>query len=272
MQYAICLQPYIPMRAEAAEPSEMISQLLFGDTFRIVDEVPRWYRIVRDYDGYEGWIDWKTATLLEATAYDSYVRASAEAPLLRQPFTTVTIVRQGQPGQTQAHLSWGSRLFGLDDLGNTFRIEGLRFDVATSAYIQPVAVSAMSRRACSKYLLQQASLLFNVPYLWGGLSAFGLDCSGFIQTLFRFVGIALPRDASDQAQQGEATTYDGRQPGDLAFFGREGRVSHVGLVGEEDRIFHVSGSLHIDRLRPDGIWSDERQELTHSLIAVRHLF
>lgn len=272
MRYAICLQPYIPMRAEAAEPSEMISQLLFGDTFRILDEVPRWYRIVRDYDGYEGWIDWKTSTLLDEEAYGDYVRASAEAPLLRQPFTTVTIVRRDRPGQTQAHLSWGSRLFGLDDLGNTFRMEGLRFDIASSAYIQPVAVSTMSRRACVKYLLQQASLLFNVPYLWGGLSAFGLDCSGFIQTLFRFVGIALPRDASKQALCGEPVDYAGRQPGDLAFFGRDGRVSHVGLVGEEDRIFHVSGSLHIDTLRPEGIWSDERRELTHSLATVRHLF
>ena len=272
MKYAICIQPYIPMRLQPTEQSEMVNQLLFGDTFQIDEERPRWYHIHRDYDGYDGWIDWKTATLIDEADYRRYVKESATAPLLRQPYNPVTIIRAGQAGQTQAHLSWGSRIFGLDDLGNTFRMEGLRYDISPSFYIQPVQTNSMSRRACAKYLLQQASLLLNVPYLWGGCSAFGLDCSGFIQTLFRFVGIALPRNASEQALLGDDVAFDNRMEGDLAFFGRPDKISHVGLVVEDGKVLHVSGRLHLCELRPDGIWSDERGELTHQLVSVRRLF
>ena len=101
MKYAICLQPYIPMRAEAAEQSEMTSQLLFGDTFRIIDEQPRWYRIVRDCDQYEGWIDWKTATLIDKIEYQRYVDHTEDAPLLRLPFfapaAKVADLEKGRP-------------------------------------------------------------------------------------------------------------------------------------------------------------------------------
>ncbi len=270
MKYAICLQPYIPMRTETKEQSEMISQLIFGDTFRILKEQPRWYYVIRDYDGYEGWIDWKTATLIDEEKYNLYFRASESAPLLRQPYNLVTVTENGFPGQI--HLSWGSRIFGLDDMGVWFKMEHLRFEISPTAYIQPVNINSMSRKACTKYLLQQARLLLNVPYLWGGLSAFGLDCSGFIQTLFRFVGIVLPRDASKQCELGEEVAYENRDECDLAFFGLDGKVTHVGLVSDKGGILHVSGQLHIDELRKEGIYSARRDEITHRLVKIKRLF
>ena len=273
MKYAICLQPYIPMRAEAAEQSEMTSQLLFGDTFQILEEQPHWYRIVRDCDQYEGWIDWKTATLIDKIEYQRYVDHTDDAPLLRLPFNPVQRTEQGLSGS--AHLSWGSRIFDLDETGITFRMHGIRFDVPSMSYVAPMHARSMSRKAVAKYLMQQAQMLLNTPYLWGGTSACGVDCSGFTQTLFRFIGIKLPRNASQQALQGKAVDFAEAEAGDLAFFGKEEgstRVSHVGMVAGDGRVLHVSGFLHFDELRPEGIWSITRKEQTHHLITIKRYF
>lgn len=265
------MQPYIPMRAAASEASEMVSQLLFGDTFRITDEEPRWYKVIRDCDDYVGWIDWKTAELITESEYNNYLSMQHKCLLLRQPYNLVTRTANGVSGS--AHLSWGSRIYNMDDTGITFRMQNQRFDVPNMTYINPVDATSMSRKACAKYLLQQAQMLLNVPYLWGGCSAFGIDCSGFTQTLYRFINISLPRDASQQATQGEEIAFEERQPGDLAFFGHDGqgRVTHVGLVGEGDRILHCSASLHYDELRADGIWKGGTDK-THDLLFIRRYF
>lgn len=273
MKYAICLQPYIPMRAIAAEEAEMTSQLLFGDTFQILEEEPRWYYIVRDCDGYKGWIDFKTATIIDESEYAHYVEESSNALLLRLPFNPVQRSEKGQSGS--AHLSWGSRIFDMDETGITFRMHGIRFDVPSMGYVNPMHVNSMSRKAMAKFLMQQAQMLLNTPYLWGGTAAFGLDCSGFIQTLFRFIGIALPRDASQQALHGSEVKFEDLQSGDLAFFSStpdSQKISHVGLVADNGRILHVSGFLHFDELRPEGIWSLQRQEMTHYLVKVNRYF
>ena len=273
MKVAICLQPYIPMRESAGESAEMVNQLIFGDTFRIVEELPRWYHIIRDCDDYEGWIDWKTATLISERDYQLYVMHAREALLLRQPFNLVTRQRDGQA--STMHLSWGSRIYNLDDMGVSFSMHGMRYDVPSMTYVNPMSATSMSRKACAKYLLQQASLLVNVPYLWGGCTAFGVDCSGFTQTLFRFVNIPLPRNASQQALLGDAVTYEERECGDLAFFNREegsDRITHVGLCDDNGNILHCSASVHFDEFRPEGIWSRERNELTHNLVCIRRYF
>lgn len=273
MKYGLCLQPYIPMRLEPAESSEMVSQMLFGDTFTIDDEKPRWYHVVRDCDGYKGWIDWKTATLIDERAHKKYCLSAKDALLLRLPFNPVQRSYNGQSGS--AHLSWGSRVYDMDDTGITFRMNGVRFDVPSMSYVQPMHAEGMSRNACAKYLLQQAQMLLNTPYLWGGTAAFGLDCSGFIQTLFRFIAITLPRDASQQVLMGEEVSFENLQAGDLAFFSTSEEshsISHVGLVSGDGRVLHVSGYLHFDELRPEGIWNIERKEMSHYLRALRRYF
>mgnify|MGYP002626892761 CR=1 FL=1 len=260
------------MRATASEEVEMVSQLLFGDTFRIMEELPRWYRIVRDCDEYEGWIDWKTATIIKELEYQQYRLNTENALLLRQPYNV--IARTGSGPSASLYLSWGSRIFNLDDMGISFQMQGYRFDVPNMTYVNPMKASAVSRNACAKFLLQQAQMLANVPYLWGGCSAFGIDCSGFTQTLFRFIGINLPRNASQQAKEGISVSYENRLVGDLAFFnhGEGNTISHVGVCDDHGRILHCSASLHFDEFRPEGIWNLERQELSHQLVCLRRLF
>jgi hypothetical protein len=273
MKAAICLQPYIPIRSSASEAAEMVNQLIFGDTFRILEEVPRWYRIIRDYDDYEGWVDWKTVSFLSDQDYLKYNMQASTALLLRQPYNVISRNTAGQ--SVSLHLSWGSRIFNLDDMGISFHMQGIRFDVPNMTYVNPVNATSMSRTACAKYLIQQAQMLVNVPYLWGGCTAFGFDCSGFTQTLYRFINIRMPRNASQQALLGEEVKYEERACGDLAFFNHgeaDGHISHVGVCDDQGRILHCSASLHYDEFRPEGIWSTERNELTHSLVIIKRYF
>lgn len=275
MQYAICLQPYIPMRAEAAEESELVNQLLFGDTMTILEELPRWYHIRRDYDDYEGFIDVKTATVITEGERNYFLKEQKTAPLMRLPFNDVARINTDVGGaSTPLHLPWGSFIYNLDDTGVTFKVFGFRYEIPSMGHVNPMMAGMMSRTACAKFLIGQGQMLLNTPYLWGGNSSFGVDCSGFIQTLFRFVGLRLPRNASQQALLGNPVAFSDLLPGDLAFFAKPGsdRITHVGLVIDNEHILHSSGSLHVDVLRPEGIWSVDRDMHTHDFISARRLF
>lgn len=260
------------MRSEASEGSEMVNQLLFGDLYRIVAEEPRWYKIVRQCDEYEGWIDRKTATLISESDYNTYLSQLDKTLLLRQPYNVVSRNVVGQ--SSSMYLPWGSRIFNMDDMGISFNMQGVRYDVPNMTYVNPLNAMSMSRNACAKYLLQQAQLLVNVPYLWGGCSSFGLDCSGFTQTLFRFVNINLPRNASQQYKLGTEVGFDERACGDLAFFNHgedNGHITHVGLCDNQGRILHCSGSLHYDTLLADGIYNAQGEH-THHLVCIKRYF
>ena len=203
--------------------------------------------------------------------YRRYEAQTQDAPLVCLPFQGIQRWVGQQP--ESSFLLWGSRLLGGG--GNGFGMHGIRHDVSATSYVQPMTGDTHSRQARVKFLLQQAQRLLNTPYLWGGLTASGIDCSGFTQTLFRFVGVALARNASQQALQGQAVSYDACEAGDLAFFSKgpeSTRVTHVGLVVGDGRILHASGTVHYDTFRPDGIWSKSRQQQTHYLLNIKRYF
>jgi cell wall-associated NlpC family hydrolase len=112
----------------------------------------------------------------------------------------------------------------------------------------------------------------NSPYLWGGKSVFGIDCSGFVQQVLKMFGIKLLRDAYLQAEQGQPVqSLQEAKLGDLAFFQNEkGKVTHVGIMLDEGKIIHASGQVRIDTLNKDGIVT-EAGERTHSLHSVRRI-
>ena len=120
-------------------------------------------------------------------------------------------------------------------------------------------------------LIQSAFLYLNAPYLWGGKTPFGVDCSGFTQMVYKLNGYVLQRDASQQALEGEPLSFiEESQPGDLAFFdNEEGRIIHVGIIMENNYIIHASGKVRIDRLDHLGIYNAETNRHTHRLRVIK---
>jgi cell wall-associated NlpC family hydrolase len=113
----------------------------------------------------------------------------------------------------------------------------------------------------------------NTPYLWGGKSPFGIDCSGFIQMVYKINGYKLLRDCSQQASQGKnVSKFSDCLPGDIAFFGtQEKKISHAGILLSDNRIIHASGKVRIDHFNDEGILNIETKIYTHSLISIRRI-
>lgn len=238
MNYGICNLSVMPVRKEGSHISEMVSQLLYNELYEVLDEKPGWFLIRSFEDGYEGWIQGIQHHAIsdqEALAFQSQMRYIVDQPLLDY---------QGH------HLSLGTVLY--EPVPGTMTAPG-RF------------VPALMIEFAQKYM--------GVPYLWGGRSVFGIDCSGFVQLCARAAGKLLPRDASQQVQEGELVYFLPEvQPGDLAFFANdEGKIVHVGMMLDNERIIHSSGQVHIDYLDQTGIFNKERNEHTHRLQVIKRI-
>jgi cell wall-associated NlpC family hydrolase len=122
-------------------------------------------------------------------------------------------------------------------------------------------------------LIENALLFLNAPYLWGGRTPLGIDCSGFTQLIYRMNGFDLLRDASQQATQGEVLSFiEESEPGDLAFFdNNEGAITHVGLIMSDNYIIHAHGKVRIDRLDQSGIFNVEKKVHTHKLRVIKKI-
>jgi cell wall-associated NlpC family hydrolase len=250
MEYGVSVLSIIPIRAEASERSEMVSQLLFGETYQILEWQDKWVKVITAYDEYEGWISKVQVTLFNSEDY--LTLQSTPALLTTQPVT----IANKQTDNSLLLLPAGSSLpfyengsswinnevFGVNDIGEAEN------DLSTTA---------------QNYL--------NTPYLWGGSTHFGIDCSGFTQTVFKQHGIKIKRDASQQAEQGTVVDFlHSAQTGDLAFFDNaEGRIVHVGIMLDNERIIHASGKVKIERIDNQGIYSDELKKHTHQLRIIK---
>lgn len=255
--YGYCRLSLVPVRAEGRESAEMVSQLLFGDLYEVLEwnASREWLRIRIAADGYQGWIGHK---LHHAVTEAFYLEA-----LERPPVASLEISgRLRLPGQT-LHVVLGSLLpLGGQEL---FQEENpIRFDGKTHA---------ISKIKDGDLLKDFAFMYIDCPYLWGGKSPFGIDCSGFVQMVYKLGGYQLQRDASQQAKEGVAVaTVAEARPGDLAFFhNAQGRITHVGMLVEEGKIIHASGRVRLDRLDDKGIFSEQDKQYTHSLSHIKRM-
>ena len=249
--YGVCNLTVIPLRAEPADKAEIKTQLLFGDAFKILERQEKWIWIETIYDNYQGWMDPKQYSPISEADALQWLQQKAIVDL------TLTALVQNPTGET-IQLVPGSTLPFLKDnqlcLGETtYTFNGVARNPKPDHFAEEVAAAA-------KFFL-------NAPYLWGGRTPWGIDCSGLTQQVYKHFGIAILRDASQQATQGETVNFLAEaKPGDLAFFDNaEGRIIHVGILLSPEEIIHASGRVKIDRIDNEGIYSEELGKRTHQL-------
>jgi len=252
MEYAVVIVPAAPVRRKARHQSEMNNQLLFGETVKILKEKGRlWVKIRSLHDDYEGWL---TNTLLkeikeeEARTYCQYVTADF--------FNTV------QVKEMKIQVPIGSSLPAFND--GQGKINEL-------PYMLEGNYKKRNEQAFSPDLVKQLTFQWlNAPYLWGGRTMFGVDCSGFVQVNYKMMGNDLPRDAWQQAQEG-ATIKKLKDAvcGDLAFFDDDDEIIHVGILLGNEQIIHSSGKVRIDTIDKKGIINSHTGKRSHSLRVIK---
>jgi cell wall-associated NlpC family hydrolase len=252
---AICCVPVSPLRVEPSHRTEMVSQMIFGESCEILDQSNRdWTRVRIKYDAYEGWC--QPSHLVEVD--DAEYEASGHA---LTPEWVTALEYNGHPMM----VPMGSHLTAVKNgrahwRKNQVHYKGKSWDAATAA-------------SDAKSIRQLTFKFLNIPYLWGGKSVFGFDCSGFSQTVFKLLGIPLLRDAWQQAGQGEPVGFlEETRTGDLAFFdNEEGKITHVGILLNPHEIIHASGKVRIDKIDNMGIVQSENFQRTHHLRVIKRL-
>ena len=255
----ISLYSVIPVRAEAQEGAEQVTQILFGEIFEILEDIPRWKRVYLESDGQEGWVDAKMVTPMSDKEFRSYRASYKEAAMVVFPMAYAVSENNGQT----LPLTAGTRLAGYKE--GRFEVLGVGFRIDPNMVItQPLDMNEQN-------LLQTVRFFLNTPYLWGGKNALGMDCSGFTQVVMSLFGKGLLRNASEQVTQGRAIrSLQQVRAGDLAFFDHEdGKISHVGIVIDSTRIVHCSGRVKVEKLDESGIFSAETGQYTHHLVSLR---
>jgi hypothetical protein len=236
MDYGVVMVPAAPVRRKPWHQAEMTNQLLFGEAVKVIKQKGNlWVKIRSLLDGYEGWL---TGTLLEEINEDD---AKSNCEFVSSGFLNVIHL-----DEMKIRIPMGSSLPGFTDgqgkiNGSIFQLEGesrKRNEQAPDA----------------TFIKQLTSQWLNAPYLWGGRTILGVDCSGFVQVNYKMIGIDLPRDAWQQAQEGETIRkLKDAVCGDLAFFDDKEEIVHVGILLGDDRIIHASGKVRIDTIDKKGI-------------------
>lgn len=251
----LCRLSIIPVRAEGKESSEMVTQLLFGDHYTVLEKAGKeeWLRIQVQFDGYEGWINSKQHHAITEEHFEELSNLEYQA--------CGEVCSRLELQEEVLHIVFGSLLpitgNELFDLSELVKYNGKRLPV------RKIRDFAVLKAIAFQYI--------NSPYLWGGKTPFGIDCSGFVQMTYKLCGYSLKRDASQQALQGKTVpVLADAKPGDLAFFSNaQGRVVHVGIILEDQRIIHASGKVRVDRLDRKGILNETKGIYTHELCLVK---
>ncbi len=237
------------LKAESSHRSELVSELFIFDAFEIIDEDGEWYQIINQFDGYEGWLLKSQSRDIDENLY-----------FCLEKKTTFT-------SKLSTKMYWDHKLHRIPR--GTFLPEQGLF---TSLDIDEPIIAAKE----IKFLLPDQAIIIskkylNAGYLWGGKSPMGLDCSGFVQVLFRMMNINLPRDASQQIDLGVLVdSLEDIHLGDLAFFENEkGAITHVGLMLNSTDIIHASGTIRIDKLDREGIYNETEKRYTHKLRMIK---
>ncbi len=257
--YGICNLSVVPCRKEPSDRSEMVTQLLFGDSFEIIETLGNWCKIKIAYDGYDCWIDKKQILVITHRTYDTLNS--------NESFCTNELIQIITNNKT-------SQLFPVV-LGSSLpNFDAGECIVENESYTYDGTFVNIGVPSTKDQFIETAMMYLNAPYLWGGKSPFGIDCSGFTQMIYKLNGTKLLRDAHQQAEQGETLSFvEEAEPGDLAFFDNdEGRIVHVGIVMNHHKIIHASGKVRIDGFDHQGIFNNDKKDYTHRLRLLKRIF
>lgn len=247
MQYAICNLGIVPLRIEPVHTSPMLSQLLYGEVFQILEERSQWSRIRSAFDNFEAWIQ---NNQFQKISGEEFERINTESPQL-----CGDLVEFVTGGEQLIPIPLGASLNGIDLLRHKH------------------SGSITSGKKNKEKLLENAFLYLNAPYLWGGRSPFGIDAGGFTQMVYKLNGYKLQRKPVEQAQQGESLSFiEESEPGDLAFFDNaEGVIDHVGIMMSDNYIIHADGKVRLDRIDHSGIYNPELRRHTYKLRVIKKI-
>ena len=236
------------MRKEHSHQSELVSQLLYGDCFKIMSSKKEWLQISSLADQYTGWIDKKQCQFIEKE------KAEQISTLKPQYSTQLVDTLENEVGALT------TILLGSNTTAAAYLNHHFNGNIRSGS--QP-----------KSELIKTAYLYLNAPYLWGGKTPLGIDCSGFTQMVYRINGYPIPRDASQQVELGQTLSFiDESEPGDLAFFDdEEGKIIHVGILLENHYILHAHGKVRIDRIDQTGIYNVESQKHSHKLRIIKKI-
>lgn len=230
----------LAMRKEPSHRSEMVSQILFGDEVRFHEQNQDWALISTLHDSYCAWI--------ESKHFEQF-----DTNLDREVIVCNTLI-QGKASNRSLHIPFGSYSTILSFFD---REDYMNFD---------------TKIEISQLFLLFERIMMDVPYLWGGRTVFGVDCSGLSQLFYRFLGIDLLRDASLQISQGVEIDFEERRIGDLIFFQNDqNKISHVGILRNKQTILHSSGEVRIDQLDAKGIFRLDMNIHTHRMHSIRRI-
>ncbi len=247
MHHGICNLNIVPIRILAEDTSEMVTQLLYGDHFKILEKRKFWSKIRDAYDGSEGWVRNNQFVPIEKSDYQS-LKTSVE-----HKFSSDLVSYVNDAQKVMIPIVLGSSL-------NSLKLLSHQFDG-----------DSINEKKGKPNLIITALYYLNAPYQWGGKTPFGIDAPGFTQMTYKINGYTLLRRAEEQATQGEALSFiEESEPGDLAFFdNNEGQITHVGLIMQDNFIIHVFGKVRIDRLDHTGIFNTEQRKYTHKLRVIK---
>jgi cell wall-associated NlpC family hydrolase len=258
LKYGICNLSIIPARKEPSDSSEMVTQFLFGELVEILARKENWLCVKSYSDNYECWIDHKQINPIYPEIFELLCEAKKSIVT-----DLISVVKNEETGMLFP-ISAGATLFNYN--GNLARMNGFN-------YVYEGEWRSWENKGNRKHLVDSAYLFLNTPYLWGGKSPFGIDCSGFTQLVYKMNGYAISRDARQQAEQGKALNFiEEAKEGDLAFFdNNEGKIIHVGIVLSGNKIIHASGKVRIDTFDHQGIYNIELEKYTHRLRIIKNL-
>tara|TARA_B110000263_G_scaffold8543_1_gene7316 strand:- start:5343 stop:6107 length:765 start_codon:yes stop_codon:yes gene_type:complete len=253
MNFGISILSVVPIREQASDQSEMTTQLIFGEHYKILESKKKWSKIQIAHDKYVGWI---SNNQIYRINQEEYEKLEKEIPTLTTDILDII------EGETHQPIVIGSVL-------PTYKSDHALINNKMFKFLGK-KTQGFSQK---KHLINNAMIFLNAPYLWGGRTPFGIDCSGFTQIIYRLQGINIPRDAYKQAEIGTTLSFiNESEEGDLAFFDNaEGKIIHVGIIMKKNYIIHASGKVRIDKIDQEGIFNIEKKKHTHKLRIIKSI-